>query len=221
MDDSLRILTQRISRLPTIPPVADRIIELVSSKCSVVSNVVDAIEQDPAISAKVISFSNTAFYRTGEPVVNIKDAVMKIGFDNIKSIALGISLLTVFRAVNKSRQHDYALIFRHCLAVGIISKEIVDYLGWHNRDDVFTSGLLHDLGLMVILSFFEDIGDKVSALAGKNKTYVDAETEIYGSTHSDVARGSPINGICPKLSVKQYIIITISALPGRMPRPLR
>jgi len=65
MNDSLRILTQRILKLPTVPPVADKIIQLVSSKASVVNSIVETIETDPAISAKVISFANAAFFRTG------------------------------------------------------------------------------------------------------------------------------------------------------------
>jgi putative nucleotidyltransferase with HDIG domain len=186
MNESLRIFTQRISKLPTIPPVADRIIELVSSKVALVDSVVQTIEKDPAIAAKVISFSNAAFYRTGGPVNTIRDAVMKIGFDNIKSIALAISLLTVFKTESQGKNREYAHIFRHCLAVGVITKEIEDCLKWEDCDDAFMSGLLHDLGLLVMHCYFPEISDQVTALTLKGRIYVEAEVEVYGFMHSDV-----------------------------------
>jgi putative nucleotidyltransferase with HDIG domain len=169
-----------------LPPVADRIIALVSSKAVLVDSVVHTIEKDPAIAAKVISFSNAAFYRTGGPVTTIRDAVMKIGFDNIKSIALAISLLTVFRTEPKGKNIAYARIFRHCLAVGVISKDIVDCMRWQDCDDAFMSGLLHDIGLLVMHSYFPEISDEVCEMTQKGRIYIEAEMEVYGFMHADV-----------------------------------
>jgi putative nucleotidyltransferase with HDIG domain len=186
MNESLRIFTQRITKIPTLPLIADKIIELVGNRDTYIDNVVETIEKDPAISAKVLSFSNTAFFRTGCPVTNIADAVMKIGFDNVKGIALGISLLTVFRADKPGRDAEYAHIFKHCLAVGLIAKEIEKHLECEYREDVFTSGLLHDIGLLVMHSFFPDISERVVQMVKKGKKYIEAENEIYGFMHGDV-----------------------------------
>ena len=186
MNESLRILTQRIPRLPTIPPVADKIIQLVGSNVTLVNSIVETIEQDPAISAKVLSFSNAAFYRKGGPVTNIRDAVMKIGFDNVKSIALGISLLTIFRSANHSDTGEYENIIRHSMAVGVIAKHIADELGWRNHEEVFTSGLLHDIGMLVIYAFFHDIHQQIIEKFRKGIPFIDAEREVCGVTHADI-----------------------------------
>ena len=186
MDDSLRVLTQKIPKLPTIPPVADKIIQLVSSKAAVVGSIVDTIEKDPAISAKVISFANAAFYRMGQPVTTIQDAVMKIGFDNVKSIALGISLLTLFKAKPGADDTSYLSITRHSMAVGIISKEIADFIGCSNNDDIFTCGLLHDLGFMVMNAFFPEIYARINEGASAGKAFYAVEDEVCGVTHGEI-----------------------------------
>lgn len=185
MNESLRILTQKIPKLPTIPPVADRIIQLVNNKAAFIDAIVNTIETDAAISAKVISFSNAAFYRLGGPVTTIQDAVMKVGFDNVKSIALGISLLTIFKPKN-GEAGEYPNICRHCMAVGLIAKDITDHLNWRNHDDVFTTGLLHDLGLMVMNVFFPDIFDRIVKRFSTGLTFVESEKEVCGFTHGDV-----------------------------------
>src|SRR5512135_1521041 len=180
MDDSLRVLTQKIPKLPTIPSVADKIIQLVSSKAAVVGSIVDTIEKDPAISAKVISFANAAFYRMGQPVTTIQDAVMKIGFDNVKSIALGISLLTLFKGKQGGDKSEYHNIIRHSIAVGVIAKEIADLVEWRDHEDVFTSGLLHDIGLMVMHTFFPEICAKVIDRFRNGMPFPQAEKEGCG-----------------------------------------
>ncbi len=185
MNESLRILTQKIPKRPTIPPVADRIIQLVNNKAAFIDAIVHTIETDAAISAKVIGFSNAAFYRLGGPVTTIQDAVMKVGFDNVKNIALGISLLTIFRPKN-GESGEYPNICRHCMAVGVIAKDIVDHLDRRNHEDVFTTGLLHDLGLMVMNVFFPDIFDRVINRFSTGLTFADAEKEVCGFTHGDV-----------------------------------
>ena len=186
MNDSLRILTQRILKLPTVPPVADKIIQLVSSKVSVVNSIVETIETDPAISAKVISFANAAFFRTGQPVTTIQDAVMKIGFDNVKSIALGIALLTLFKGKQDTDEGGYHNINRHSIVVGVFSKEIVDFMGWKNHEDVFTNGLLHDLGLMVMNAFFPEIYAGIEDKFKTGMSFPDAENEVCGFTHGEI-----------------------------------
>ena len=186
MNESLRILTQRISKLPTLPHVANRIIELVGTKDACMDGLVETIEKDPAISAKVISFSNTAFFRVGGTITNIPDAVMKIGFDNVKGIALGISLLTVFRTDRSGCKAEYNQIFRHSLAVGVIANEIEGCLGFESREDVFTTGLLHDIGLLVMHSFFPEMSEGVSQMVKKRKKYLEAEIEVCGFMHGDV-----------------------------------
>jgi putative nucleotidyltransferase with HDIG domain len=185
-DESLRLFTQNIKKIPTIPAVADKIIEIVGSRAAYIGNVVETIEKDPAISSKVLSLANAAFFRKGTPVLTIRDAVMKIGFDNIRGIALGISLLTVFKGGNAERVEQYSQIFRHCLAVGFISREIERQLNDDGNDDVFTSGLLHDLGLLVAHSFLPDIFDQVQDRLKRGRRYVDAERDVYGFDHGDI-----------------------------------
>ncbi len=186
MNESLRILTQKIPKLPTLPPVADKIINLVNSDAAFVGSIVEAIEKDPAMSAKIIGFSNAAFYRRGDPVTTIRDAVMKIGFDTIKSVALGISLLTIFKSEHGGGPRDYGNMVRHSLATGLISKEIVDMLDWQDQGEVFTCGLLHDIGLLVISACFPDIYDTIVSKFRKGSVFIDVEKEVCGCSHGEV-----------------------------------
>jgi putative nucleotidyltransferase with HDIG domain len=186
MSQSLRILTQKIPKLPTMPAVAGKIIQLVGSNTAFVNSIVETIEKDPAISAKVIGFSNAAFYSRGGAVTTVRDAVMKIGLDNVKGIALSISLLTIFRGKQTGDAGDYEKIIRHSMAVGVIAKDITDVLRWHQQEEVFTCGLLHDIGLLVMNAFFPDLYEQIIVGVKKGMSFADAEREVCGFTHGDI-----------------------------------
>jgi putative nucleotidyltransferase with HDIG domain len=186
MNQSLRILTQKIPKLPTMPAVAGKIINLISSDTVFVNSIVDMIEKDPAISAKVIGFSNAAFYSRGRSVTTIRDAVMKIGFDNVKGIALGISLLTIFRGRPTDDAGDYERIIRHSIAVGVIAKDIADVLKWSQHEEVFTCGMLHDIGLLVMNAFFPDMYVQITAGSNRGIPLCDAEMGVCGFTHGEI-----------------------------------
>ncbi|HTZ19003.1 MAG TPA: HDOD domain-containing protein [Dissulfurispiraceae bacterium] len=186
MNESLRILTQKIPKLPTLPPVADKIINLVNSNAAFIGSIVETIEKDPAISAKIIGFSNAAFYRMGDPVTNIRDAVMKIGFDNVKSVALGISLLTLFKSERGEVPRDYRNIIRHSVVAGLMAKEVADMLKWRDHGEVFTCGLLHDLGLLVMSAYFPDIYSQVMTKFKEGAVFTEVEKEVCGFSHGEV-----------------------------------
>jgi len=186
MNESLRLFTQGITKIPTTPLVASRLIELFGNESACVGSVVNIIEKDPAISAKVIGLSNSAFFRRDSQVSSISDAVMNIGFDNIKSIALGISLLTVFMSEKNGRREEYENIFRHCLAVGFISREIDNFVRYDGDEDSFICGLLHDLGLMVMHSFLPDLTDQIAEKLRNGMKYRNAEMDILGFTHEEI-----------------------------------
>jgi putative nucleotidyltransferase with HDIG domain len=186
MNESLRLFTQGITRIPTTPPVASRILELLGSQAPCVNSVVKVIEKDPAISAKVIGLSNSAFFRRGNKVRSISDAVMNIGFDNVKGIALGVSLLTVFMSENEGSREEYENIFRHCLAVGFIAREIDKFISYDGDEDSFTCGLLHDLGLMIIQTYMTDLANRIAQKVGEGRKYGDSEMDILGFTHEEV-----------------------------------
>jgi len=185
-EKTLRVVVQKIPKLPTLPSVAEKLLGMVDDDHSSVDSVVQMIEQDPAIVAKVLSFANAAFYGAGQPILNLNDAVMKIGFKNIRSIALGISLMTIF-ADNKERYAEaYRKIFCHSFAVGIIANQIAELAGHEVLHEAFIAGLLHDIGQLVINKYFNDDYVRIMDEFQKGRFLVDAEGAVLGVTHADI-----------------------------------
>ncbi len=185
-DKALRIFVQKIPKLPTLPIIAERILGMIDDDSASIESVVDIIEKDPAIAAKVLSFANAAFYGSGEPVFSVRGAIMKIGFKNIRSIALGISLMTIFSENKEKFAAAYHRIFLHSVAVALISEQIAEKVSRELVDKAFIAGLLHDIGQLVIIRSFPDDYLLILDEFSRGLFLIDAEKKVLGITHADI-----------------------------------
>ncbi len=185
-DKALRFFVQKIPKLPTLPIIAERIFGMVDDDAASVESVVDTIEKDPAIAAKVLSFANAAFYGSGEPVLSVRGAVMRIGFKNIMSIALSISLMTIFSENKERFAAAYHRIFLHSVAVAVISRQVAEKVSREVADMAFMAGLLHDIGQLVIIRYFPDDYLRIFDEFNRGVFLLDAEKKVLGITHADI-----------------------------------
>src|SRR5208283_2653830 len=82
--------------LPLFSPVALRLIELASKETASVDDLADLMEKDPSLTARALGLANAAFFRNAEPITTIRNAALKIGFSQIRIMALAASLRDTF-----------------------------------------------------------------------------------------------------------------------------
>jgi putative nucleotidyltransferase with HDIG domain len=186
MDDPLRLLIQKITKLPTLPAIAQEVLNLTFDDSVSIRRLEGIIENDPPIASRILSVSNSAFFGIEHPNLSIGNAIVRIGFDNVRQIALGIALLSVFRNGNRSHPLDPVQIFRHSIAVGMIARFLANQFKWHDQDEIFACGILHDLGILVMNSYAEEMYFKVIDSMKREESLSDAETRVLGFTHTTV-----------------------------------
>ncbi len=185
-DDSLRLFVQKITKLPTIPVVAHEILSMPDNDLVPVDILEKIVNKDPAISAKIIGLSNAAFFGYHMPHANVASAIQKIGFTNVKNIALGISLMTIFGNKPLKPDCDYGRIYRHSIATGFVALRLAGNLGIRPGDDLFLSGMLHDIGLLLLNSYCPELYTKSAEAAQECKNLIEAELLVLGFTHADI-----------------------------------
>jgi putative nucleotidyltransferase with HDIG domain len=186
MSDFLKEQCDKISKLPTIPVIAQEILRISSEDMSSVRALEKIVEKDPAISARILSVANSAAFVTRFPTRTINSAILKIGFNNVRSIALGISLITVFSNDGKKDLLNYERIFQHSASVGILARSISREYKLGMSDELLTSGMLHDIGFLVLNRYFNESYSEVLSRHQENNDILDTEKEVLGFTHADV-----------------------------------
>ena len=183
MDENFKSHLQKIEKLPTLSETAIQILNLTNDPLLSIPELKNILEGDPAISAKIISVANSAF--SGFPLQTnlLGDAIMRIGFNNVKSIALGISVMTLLD--NGKSTAEYKRLFNHSVTVGLAARMLSRNFGMGIAEDILIDGLLHDLGYLVLNKYFPESYQKVFNIVREEKINIDEEKNILGYTHSD------------------------------------
>ncbi len=176
-----------IRDLPTLPQVVIKILEAVEDEYSSAADLTTLLEQDHAISARVLRLANSAFYGLRNEVDTIQRAVVVLGFDAVSHLALAAS---VFKSFSELQQFalDPEDFWMHALgaakAAHIISNE---YCKTTHPELCFTGGLLHDIGKYVMAL---TLPKQYRHMAAEAETFTcmlkNIEMEHLGITHADV-----------------------------------
>ena len=145
--------------LPSLSPVALKLIELASDERSSVDDLVKVIEKDPPLSLRLLKLANSAFFKSLQPSATLKQAVLKIGFQRLRIMALSISLRDAF-PLGKIGPLDYEEFWRISLYRAIIAKSIAEHLKKVNPEEAFISALLMEIGLLIFFDIFLKGKDK-------------------------------------------------------------
>lgn len=139
--------------LPALSPVAMEAVELASQDSVPAAMLARVIERDPSLAARLLKLANSSFYKTGLPVGSVTQAIVKIGFDRVRMMALSISLRETF-PMGKKGPMDYERFWRLSLYRALIAKALAARLGSAHPEEAFVAALLGEVGLLVFYDLF-------------------------------------------------------------------
>lgn len=186
MDDSLRLFVQKISKLPTLPSVAQAILNIINDDMVSVDRLEEIIEQDPTLAARILGIANSAFFGTGAAVTRVSNAIIRIGFNNVKFVSLGVALMTVLDRKQGHPPLDFRRIYQHSIAVALLGRTLAQGQRGLNSDDVFVCGILHDIGLLVLNSYCAQPYQEVMTSFQGMDSLLEAEVSVLGFTHAEI-----------------------------------
>ncbi len=186
MNNSFRLHVEKITKIPTLPAIAHEILAIIDDDLVSVNNLLKIIENDPAISSKILSVANSAFFGFRAPVKTLDNAILRIGFDDVKNIAVGISIMTVLDDGKHQNALDYQRIFNHSVTVGLTAKLMSRRFNLALPEEILICGLLHDIGLLILSRYFPEKYLEVLNACEREKTLPDAERKVFDFTHADI-----------------------------------
>ncbi|MCH8345043.1 MAG: HDOD domain-containing protein [Planctomycetes bacterium] len=138
-----------ISHIATLPEITLKIIELVEDPTSTAQDLHNVISNDPALCSRILKVVNSAFYGLPRQIGSINRAIVLLGLNAVKNIAIAASLTKLFRGGELCPSFSARNLWIHCVATAAGSKLICDELKLGLSDEAFLAGLIHDIGIMV------------------------------------------------------------------------
>ncbi len=138
-----------ISHIATLPEITLKIIELVEDPTSTAQDLHNVISNDPALCSRILKVVNSAFYGLPRQIGSMNRAIVLLGLNAVKNIAIATSLTKLFRGGELCPGFSARNLWIHCVATAAGSKLICDELKLGLSDEAFLAGLIHDIGIMV------------------------------------------------------------------------
>lgn len=132
--------------IPPVPMVAAKILHLVRNPNTNIDDLQDAIMADQGLAARVLRVSNSAYYGLCRNIDTISEAIVIMGFNTIKNLALAVSTREAFKRFGLLEQK----LWEHSIGVSVASGIIAREAHFSNAEEAMVAGLLHDVGKIVM-----------------------------------------------------------------------
>jgi putative nucleotidyltransferase with HDIG domain len=183
-DRRLDAILDRVGQLPTLPPVAMKILALIEDSHSAVQGLSEIISKDPALTARVLRLVNSSYYGLPYRVSTVSHSVALLGFDTVRSLALGLSIFGLFEGKGRGRVLDRNALWTHSLTTAVAAKRLAQRVKYSLPEEAFVAGLLHDMGRFILDEYFPGEMERVSKET--QLPICEGERQVLGFDHAQL-----------------------------------
>lgn len=179
-------LVENSDGIPSLPVIFSQINEAVDDPRSSMRDIGNIISTDQSLSARLLRLVNSAFFGFPSKIDTISHAVTIIGTNQLRDLALATSIIHLFKGVPADLV-DMKSFWRHSIGCGIASRILSSYHCEPNIEHFFVSGLLHDIGRLVLFMKNSDQTKEILSRANESADLLyRVEREVMGFDHADV-----------------------------------
>ncbi len=181
-------LVRRLHSLGTPPVVYSRLLEILNRPHSHAGDIAKVIGDDPGLAARLLRLVNSSFFSFPRRIESVTAAVTIVGTTQIRDLTFATSVINLFDGIPSERL-DMDRFWQHSLACGVGARVIASLRREGNVERFFLTGLLHDLGRLVLLMGEEERMNEVLARGESDPLPLhEIERDVFGFDHTQVGR---------------------------------
>lgn len=167
------------STLPQLPQIMLKLIKACNSEETSIGELTGIISTDPSLTTRLIQIIGSPYINLPKEVSSIKTAVVYLGIDTIRNIAISTSAMRFFSLSKAVPEFDIGRFWYHSYKCGVIAREIAEENGFSNPDEFFLAGLLHDIGRLVLLKNFPDAYKTILETVSGEEKLIAEENRVF------------------------------------------
>jgi putative nucleotidyltransferase with HDIG domain len=156
-----RAIISKIKSIPPLPAAAQEVLSIVAGNPRDIRRLEQVIVHDPSLSTQLLKVANCAAYYPATRIDTVQRAIVFLGFAEVRSLALSLSVSSVFKGKKSASGFDRQAFWEHSIGTAMISRVLAGELALEETDLYFTCGLLHDLGRVVMDNCFPEEWRKI------------------------------------------------------------
>lgn len=174
----------QLQSLATLPEVTANVIKTVEDPRSSAAQLHAIVRHDPALVSRVLKVVNSAFYGLPGQVTSIDRAIVLLGLNAVKNLAVAASMGQMFRGMKLTEKYSAKDLWTHCVAVAIVAKELAKKTKPALTEEAFLGGMIHDIGILISLQTWPEQVRIVCEKASGDESFFDLEKQIIGVNHT-------------------------------------
>jgi len=178
-----------ITRMPSLSTTVTKVMETCNNPAVSPNDLNRVISLDPVLTGQVIKLVNSAYYSLVTEVTSLTRAIIMLGINTIKNLALSLSVISAIKDQDAFRAFSINEFWSHSICVGVSAKLIATTAGVpaNEVEEYFVGGLLHDLGKIPMNSCCpEDYMAAVNSVTHDQVPLYVAEQNIFGLNHCEI-----------------------------------
>ncbi|HON57052.1 MAG TPA: response regulator, partial [bacterium] len=183
-----KLILAELENLPAFPLIVQKVIQIASDRHSSASDFENVVNKDQTLTAKMLKMANSPFYNLQREIVLIRDAVVTLGYNTVKSIAFAAGTGEIFQ----KNLPQYGLapggLWKHSLGCAIAARTIAKEFNYDDdmSEELFVCGLLHDIGKLVLGKFISRDDQVYLAPETGINNICQLEKKLTGFDHSEL-----------------------------------
>lgn len=184
-DTRVRLLSA-VNAMPPLPAVLSQLLGMLNDADCSSTAIAGMIERDSVLSGSVLRCVNSAYYGVASRVSSIRHAVTLLGFATVRNLALAFSMRRMMQSAQPSGA-IYATYSRHAVACALMTQFLAHFTRSPQLEAAFAAGLFHDIGKLLVFTTTPELVPGIVKLWEQGASYLDAEEEVLGVTHSELS----------------------------------
>lgn len=185
MEAPIGEIVRQSKSLAPFPRVALRVMELSTRPQVVPKDIIDVIQVDPGLTAKVLKLCNSAYYGFQREIASIAEAGTRLGTETLANLVLTSCTGRYFRDYGGATGGSHDKLWKHCVANAISARILAENAGI-DRELAYTIGLLQNVGHLVLDRFVAAVRDALAEEVERGSTLLDAERRVLGMHHAEL-----------------------------------
>ncbi|HWH68731.1 MAG TPA: HDOD domain-containing protein [Candidatus Sulfotelmatobacter sp.] len=189
--------------LPSLGSINKALTGLLQAEQRYSAQISEVIRRDPSLTSRLLRLVNSVYYGLSTPVNNIEEAVFYLGVRQIRQLTMVTPIIEDFQRLTRQCAFPWREFWQHCIGTAMLTREILGSLQGPTDESDYVSGLVHDMGKIVMAwSFPEHFSEIHRQAAAGPRELTQVETEILGMDHAELGAHYLERHRLPELLVK-------------------
>jgi len=178
---------QDIDEIPTLPNIMLKAMRIILNPDNSIQDLQLLLRNDPALTSRILQVANSSYYGLRNTINSLRTAMVMLGMREVGRLVVTVSILNSIPRDAVGAKFDFLRFWQHSASVGEVAQALVQETHVKVDGDVFTLGLLHDIGKLALATAFEtDFIACITLAEEESISLIESEKRILGTDHARI-----------------------------------